>query len=242
MQFSDLTFRGFLGLGGIRCLSYLPQIIRIIRDENGASAISYTTWFTWILAHLATASYAVFNIGDTISRPSASSMHFSVPWSCSDGVEASAAPQQNGASPISTNAYFEKASAHEARCTLRNQTSNGTTTAPGRLTDAIRTRLSRWAKTSVPLRRTDIEPIDEFHIRGRAATLELAHRLSIPAGASVLDIGSGLGGPARTVAAEFDCHVTGSTSRETSAKWRERCRAGWDLSDRVRSFKATPPN
>jgi len=65
MQFSDLTFVVFLGLGGIRCLSYLPQIIRIIRDENGASAISYTTWFTWILAHLATASYAVFNISDS---------------------------------------------------------------------------------------------------------------------------------------------------------------------------------
>src|SRR3954464_3022324 len=64
MQFSDLTFVLFLGIGGIRCLSYVPQIIRIIHDENGASAISYTTWFTWILANLATASYAVFNLGD----------------------------------------------------------------------------------------------------------------------------------------------------------------------------------
>jgi uncharacterized protein with PQ loop repeat len=65
MQISDLTFVGFLGLGSIRCLSYLPQIVRIIRDENGASAISYTTWGTWILANLATALYAVFNLGDT---------------------------------------------------------------------------------------------------------------------------------------------------------------------------------
>ena len=64
MQLSDLSFAGFLCLGGIRCLSYLPQIARIIRDENGASAISYTTWCTWILAHLATGSYAVFNLGD----------------------------------------------------------------------------------------------------------------------------------------------------------------------------------
>jgi amino acid permease len=65
MQLSDFTLVAFLGLGGIRCLSYLPQIMRIMRDENGASAISYTTWFTWILTNLATASYAVFNLGDT---------------------------------------------------------------------------------------------------------------------------------------------------------------------------------
>lgn len=65
MQISDLKFVGFLGLGSIRCLSYLPQIVCILRDKNGASAISCTTWVTWILAHLATALYAVFNLGDT---------------------------------------------------------------------------------------------------------------------------------------------------------------------------------
>lgn len=65
MQLSDLTFVVFLGLGAVRCLSYLPQIKRIVRDENGASAISYTTWFTWILANLATAAYAAHNLGDT---------------------------------------------------------------------------------------------------------------------------------------------------------------------------------
>src|SRR4051812_21989501 len=64
MQISDLTFMGFLGLGGIRCLSYLPQIVRIARDDNGASAISYITWFSWIFANLTTALYAVFNLGD----------------------------------------------------------------------------------------------------------------------------------------------------------------------------------
>jgi hypothetical protein len=65
MQLSDLTLVGFLCLGGIRCVSYVPQILRIARDENGASAISYTTWCTWTLAHLATASYAGLNLSDT---------------------------------------------------------------------------------------------------------------------------------------------------------------------------------
>jgi ubiquinone/menaquinone biosynthesis C-methylase UbiE len=55
----------------------------------------------------------------------------------------------------------------------------------------------------------DLAPIDEFHIRGRQATIELAKRMEISAGSHVLDIGSGLGGPARTVAKMYGCQVTG---------------------------------
>lgn len=105
---------------------------------------------------------------------------------------------------------------------------------PGRLTDAIRERLIALGKDVHALTRADIEPIDEFHIRGCAATLELAHRLNIPPGASVLDVGSGLGGPARTIAAEFDCHVTGVdiTRDFCEAAHAMSCWVG--LSDRVR--------
>jgi SAM-dependent methyltransferase len=52
-------------------------------------------------------------------------------------------------------------------------------------------------------------PIDEFHVGGLAATRELARTLAPEPGASVLDLGSGLGGPARLLAAEYDCDVTG---------------------------------
>lgn len=108
---------------------------------------------------------------------------------------------------------------------------------PGRLTDAIRERLIALGKDLHALTPRDIEPIDEFHIRGRAATLELAHRLKIPAGASVLDVGSGLGGPARTIAAEFDCHVTGVdiTQEFCEAARAMSCWVG--LSDRVTFMK-----
>lgn len=64
MQVSDLTLAGFLLFGSIRILSYLPQILRVARDHNGASAISYTTWSMWTLANLATASYAAVNLRD----------------------------------------------------------------------------------------------------------------------------------------------------------------------------------
>jgi SAM-dependent methyltransferase len=52
-------------------------------------------------------------------------------------------------------------------------------------------------------------PIDEFHVGGLEATRELARALAPGPGASVLDLGSGLGGPARLLAAERDCDVTG---------------------------------
>lgn len=51
--------------------------------------------------------------------------------------------------------------------------------------------------------------MEEFHLGGRAATLEILRELALPPGARVLDIGSGIGGPARTLAREGRLHVTG---------------------------------
>lgn len=56
---------------------------------------------------------------------------------------------------------------------------------------------------------TGLAPADEFHIRGRAATLEIAEALKVDSSSRVLDIGSGLGGPARTIAEVTGAHVTG---------------------------------
>lgn len=56
---------------------------------------------------------------------------------------------------------------------------------------------------------TDTSTFDEFHIRGLEATIETAELAGLEPGMTVLDLGSGLGGPARTIAAEFGCHVTG---------------------------------
>ena len=43
----------------------------------------------------------------------------------------------------------------------------------------------------------DLAPVDEFHSRRRAATVELAKLLAPTPADHVIDIGSGLGGPAR---------------------------------------------
>jgi SAM-dependent methyltransferase len=72
--------------------------------------------------------------------------------------------------------------------------------------------LAALEKTSKPLDTLTIEdlaPVDHFHARGFPATVELADQLPIKAGQHLLDIGCGVGGPARYLAQRFGCKVSG---------------------------------
>jgi SAM-dependent methyltransferase len=60
-----------------------------------------------------------------------------------------------------------------------------------------------------PIEWSKLALLDQFHVRGLPATKELAEGLGLKGGESVLDVGSGLGGPARYLAAVYGCHVTG---------------------------------
>ncbi|MDP6574796.1 MAG: methyltransferase domain-containing protein [Rhodospirillales bacterium] len=64
-------------------------------------------------------------------------------------------------------------------------------------------------KDPANLEPADLAPVDEFHVRGRTATKELAGRLGVDGTMHVLDVGSGLGGPSRLLAAEYGCRVSG---------------------------------
>ncbi|KIL38103.1 hypothetical protein SD70_28540 [Gordoniibacillus kamchatkensis] len=54
----------------------------------------------------------------------------------------------------------------------------------------------------------DLEAIDQLHIRGKAATLDLLRRAPLRADMNVLDVGGGMGGTARLLASSQGCHVT----------------------------------
>jgi SAM-dependent methyltransferase len=69
--------------------------------------------------------------------------------------------------------------------------------------------LEKAGKDINALTRDDIASFDEFHIGGREVTRELAHLADLQADTSVLDLGCGIGGAARTLASEFGCEVTG---------------------------------
>lgn len=77
------------------------------------------------------------------------------------------------------------------------------------------------------LKLEDLEAVDEFHVRKRDATRELARRAGLDKHLHVLDIGCGIGGPARTMAHEFGARVTGIDLTE------EYCRAATMLTERV---------
>lgn len=77
------------------------------------------------------------------------------------------------------------------------------------LGDVILDALQKSGKDVNKLNPEDLAPVDEFHIRGRAATLELARAAGLNSKMRVLDIGSGIGGTSRCLAKEFGCHVIG---------------------------------
>lgn len=101
------------------------------------------------------------------------------------------------------------------------------------LGENILTAYERAGKDIHSLTRDDISSFDEFHIRGRDASRELAHLADLRAGERVLDIGSGVGGPARTLAGEFGCEVVGLDLVQEYCRTADMLTARVGLSDRV---------
>lgn len=101
------------------------------------------------------------------------------------------------------------------------------------LTDRIKSALATTVPEEQKLTVAQLAPLDQFHTRGILATTELAEAAELSPSTRVLDLGCGIGGPARYLAATFGCNVIGvdlSPSFIDAATYlTERC----ELSDRV---------
>ena len=107
---------------------------------------------------------------------------------------------------------------------------------PGGLVAAIGSALDSAGLDRTALRPADLAPVDEFHIRGRAATLEIIEALDLDADSHVLDLGSGLGGPARTLVEVTGCTVTGVDLTPDFCEVATALSEWTGLSDRTRFY------
>jgi len=76
------------------------------------------------------------------------------------------------------------------------------------LSEAIRNALIESGKDLNALTLDDLAPFDQFHGGGKRFTQRLANLAGLKPDMRILDVGGGLGGPARTLAVEFGCRVT----------------------------------
>ncbi|MDH4023796.1 MAG: methyltransferase domain-containing protein [Desulfuromonadales bacterium] len=105
--------------------------------------------------------------------------------------------------------------------------------APHDLEVAVLNALVAAGKDPDRLVPEDLSAIDEFHIRGRKATSDLASRLQLNASTQVLDAGCGLGGASRYLAAVFGCKVTGVDITEPYCRVATMLAMRLGLADRV---------
>src|SRR5258708_805053 len=82
------------------------------------------------------------------------------------------------------------------------------------LTEQLKTALAALGQEDQRLTPDQLGALDQFHTGGLAAPAELAKLAGITAEMSVLDVGSGVGGPARFLAATYGCRVAGGDHSE----------------------------
>ena len=112
------------------------------------------------------------------------------------------------------------------------------------LMDRLKAALSIFGPPDTPLLPIQLAALDEFHTRGLPATAELADLAAIAEGSYVLDVGCGIGGPARFLAATRGCRVLGvdlsAPFVEAARYLSERTGQGAQVSFEVGSALALP--
>jgi SAM-dependent methyltransferase len=103
----------------------------------------------------------------------------------------------------------------------------------GELLEPVLAALAAAGRPTEAIDSDDLAGLDEFHGRGRSATVALLRAAGLRPGERVLDVGAGIGGPARTMARHFGAEVCAldPTARfaELAAELNRRC----SLDDRI---------
>jgi ubiquinone/menaquinone biosynthesis C-methylase UbiE len=104
---------------------------------------------------------------------------------------------------------------------------------PAELAPTVLKALAEAGRATESLDPDDLAALDEFHGLGRAATLALAELAAISPGERVLDLGAGIGGPARTLARHFDARVCALDPTERFCVLAEELNTRAGLADRI---------
>ena len=80
----------------------------------------------------------------------------------------------------------------------------------------------------------DLQPVDEFHIRGDAATKELIELAAFTPGMHILDVGCGIGGSTRRLAHNTGCRVTGIDLSDEYIETAERLTELLNMQEQVK--------
>jgi hypothetical protein len=67
MTLAEYSMTAFAIANGGRVIAYVPQIMRVCRDPNGAAAVSVTTWIFFTAANVATVIYALTALDDVVT-------------------------------------------------------------------------------------------------------------------------------------------------------------------------------